>query len=89
ADPAHPYTTALLESIPGRTPPDEQLPTINGEVPTPNGPAEACRFAPRCPLAVEQCRAEAPDTVFVDTSTGHSAACIFAGETDTDGGKNV
>jgi oligopeptide/dipeptide ABC transporter ATP-binding protein len=80
SDPEHPYTTALLESIPGRTPPDEQLPTIEGEVPTPNGPSEACRFAPRCPLAVDECRERVPDTVSVDDRVEHSAACIFAGE---------
>ena len=78
--PEHPYTTALLKSIPGRTPPDEQLPTIEGEVPTPNGPSEACRFAPRCPLAVDECREAVPDTVSLDGSAEHSAACIFAGE---------
>jgi len=78
--PEHPYTTALLESIPGRTSPDEQLPTIGGEVPTPNGPADMCRFAPRCPSAVEQCRAEVPETVSVSDDIEHSAACIFAGK---------
>ena len=56
-NPQHPYTKALLESIPGRTPPDERLPTIEGEVPTPTGPAINCRFAPRCT------RRTPPDTV--------------------------
>ena len=64
--PAHPYTRALLQSIPGRTPPDERLPTLPGEVPTPNGPATSCRFAPRCPKAFEDCDAVAPEHVDVD-----------------------
>jgi oligopeptide/dipeptide ABC transporter ATP-binding protein len=79
ADPVHPYTTALLESVPGRTPPDQRLPTIEGEVPTPNGPAEACRFAPRCPEAVEDCRSAPPETVQVGDGVDHAAACVFAG----------
>ncbi|WP_135666080.1 ABC transporter ATP-binding protein [Halorhabdus rudnickae] len=78
ADPEHPYTEALLKSIPGRTPPDQRLPTIEGEVPTPNGPADACRFAPRCPMAVDACRDAPPATVEVSTAVDHAAACIFA-----------
>nr|WP_044951012.1 ABC transporter ATP-binding protein [Halorhabdus tiamatea] len=89
ADPEHPYTEALLESIPGRTPPEKRLPTIEGEVPTPNGPAEACRFAPRCPLAVEECRTAVPDPVEVSTGVDHTAACVFAGdEGGQTGGEN-
>ena len=89
SEPEHPYTTALLKSIPGRTPPDEQLPTIEGEVPTPNGPSEACRFAPRCPLAVDECRETVPDTVSLDGRVEHSAACIFAGEEHGNRGEDL
>jgi len=89
ADPEHPYTEALLESIPGRTPPEKRLPTIEGEVPTPTGPADACRFAPRCPKAVEACRTAAPDPVDVSATADHTAACIFAGDRgDQSGGAN-
>ena len=76
AHPAHPYSRALLESIPGRTPPDEQLPTIEGEVPTPTEPATSCRFAPRCPKAFDDCEAVAPEHVRVD-SHGRTAACLL------------
>ncbi|WP_158854645.1 ABC transporter ATP-binding protein [Halorhabdus sp. CUG00001] len=85
AAPEHPYTEALLQSIPGRTAPDQRLPTIEGEVPTPDGPATACRFAPRCPMAVEACRTDAPDTISVDDTVNHTAACVFADD-DPDGG---
>jgi oligopeptide/dipeptide ABC transporter ATP-binding protein len=78
--PEHPYTSALLRSIPGRTPPDQRLPTIEGEVPTPTGAADACRFAPRCPRAVEECRADAPEEVQTDDAADHTAACVFAGD---------
>lgn len=77
-NPAHPYTQALLNSIPGRTPPDERLPTIDGEVPTPTGSAEDCRFAPRCPEAGPDCLADPPDHVSVGTEdVHHTAACLL------------
>ncbi|ELZ28925.1 oligopeptide/dipeptide ABC transporter ATPase [Halosimplex carlsbadense 2-9-1] len=77
-NPQHPYTRALLRSIPGRTPPEETLPTIGGEVPTPTGPATVCRFAPRCPDAFGACVEVHPD--HQDVSEGgvdRSAACLL------------
>ena len=86
AAPEHPYTEALLNSIPGRTPPDQRLPTLDGEVPTPDGPAESCRFAPRCPVAVDECHETPPDAVAVgENGTDHSAACLLAGESEPEG----
>jgi len=80
-DPAHPYTRALLRSIPGRTDPDERLPTIEGEVPTPTGEATDCRFAPRCPEAFGACRQVAPDHQPVgDPGTERTAACLLHDE---------
>jgi peptide/nickel transport system ATP-binding protein len=76
--PQHPYTRALLRSIPGRSAPGEPLPTIEGEVPTPTGPAEACRFAPRCPQAEPACRRRPPDAVDVSVGAAdHTAACLL------------
>ncbi|MFC7209632.1 ABC transporter ATP-binding protein [Natronoarchaeum sp. GCM10025321] len=88
AEPEHPYTSALLKSIPGRTPPDQRLPTIEGEVPTPNAPADACRFAPRCPIAVDECMRDVPETVQTDAAVDHAAACIFAGDNRDHGDEN-
>jgi peptide/nickel transport system ATP-binding protein len=75
-NPAHPYTRALLDSIPGRTPPGERLPTLPGEVPTPNGPASYCRFAPRCPNAFDDCENQNPAHVAVGDGD-RSAACLL------------
>jgi peptide/nickel transport system ATP-binding protein len=91
-DPQHPYTRALLRSIPGRTPPDEQLPTIEGEVPTPTGPATVCRFAPRCPDAFGACIEVHPEHHDVgEAGVDRSAACLlhddrYPSETGLDGG---
>ena len=76
-NPQHPYTRALLESIPGRTGSGESLPTIEGEVPTPTGPAEDCRFAPRCPAATAACSTTHPDELSVDDETDHEVACLI------------
>jgi peptide/nickel transport system ATP-binding protein len=84
--PAHPYTRALLESIPGRTDIGEELPTIEGEVPTPTGRATDCRFAPRCPQAFEDCRETAPSHVDLD-GENRSAACLLHDPAHQDGGE--
>jgi peptide/nickel transport system ATP-binding protein len=75
ADPKHPYTKGLLASIPGRTATGDRLPTIEGEVPTPNESAEDCRFHPRCPAAFEACHQVHPDAVAVGDD--HAAACLL------------
>jgi peptide/nickel transport system ATP-binding protein len=75
--PEHPYTRALLKSVPGRNSADEALPTINGEVPTPTKPADNCRFAPRCPAAKEACTTNHPESRPVAGSTDHTTACLI------------
>ena len=77
SNPQHPYTRALLESIPGQTAAGESLPTIGGEVPTPTGPAQSCRFAPRCPAATESCSTTHPEHVSLDGDAEHTAACLI------------
>ena len=63
AQPAHPYTSALLSAIPVPDPsvrPDARQ-TLGGEIPSPLSPPSGCRFRTRCPLADEQCRDEVPE----------------------------
>ena len=66
-EPAHPYTRALLASVPsfedlrdGKSPVRAPQQNIRGELPSPLDPPSGCRFHPRCPQATERCRAEAP-----------------------------
>ncbi|MFB6280905.1 MAG: ABC transporter ATP-binding protein [Haloferacaceae archaeon] len=76
-DPAHPYTRALLACLPGR---GETSGSIRGELPDPTDLPDGCRFAPRCPFAVEDCHGGAhPDLVGVDGADDHEAACLFHG----------
>ncbi len=84
ANPKHPYTQGLLESIPGRHPDEERLRTIEGDVPTPNEPPTYCRFAPRCPEAFEACDEVHPALLPVGADdTEHSAACLLYPEDAT------
>ena len=61
AAPAHPYTSALLASVPRLdTPVTGRLSGIDGQPPTPGGETAGCAFAPRCPKAFGRCRQERP-----------------------------
>jgi oligopeptide/dipeptide ABC transporter ATP-binding protein len=71
--PQHPYTIGLLGSIPKLHGGEARLAAIEGVVPSPLAPPEGCRFNPRCPFAVEQCRAEEPPLLKI--APGHRAAC--------------
>ena len=51
---------------------------LPGEVPDPARPPSGCRFHPRCPIAIDVCRADVPETV--DVGPEHSAVCWRAGE---------
>ncbi|SFB50043.1 peptide/nickel transport system ATP-binding protein [Cohnella sp. OV330] len=74
--PAHPYTRALIDSIPH---PDPRLRTepaaIRGEIPSPARPPAGCRFHTRCPLATDRCRSVSPDLLPLDGD--RSVACHY------------
>jgi oligopeptide/dipeptide ABC transporter ATP-binding protein len=80
--PRHPYTRALLRSIPrldrGAT---ERLTAIPGAPPDLARPIVGCAFAPRCPLAVERCRSERPE--LAARPGGGRVACHRADEVET------
>ncbi|MEO6301383.1 MAG: ABC transporter ATP-binding protein [Paracoccaceae bacterium] len=71
--PAHPYTKALLASIPGRTSGRQRLTEIKGASPNPVNPPTGCPFHPRCALADPHCAAEMPP--FRTIGQGRDAAC--------------
>jgi peptide/nickel transport system ATP-binding protein len=59
--PAHPYTQALLSSIPRVSKEHAKRPALAGEVPSPAHPPSGCRFHPRCSKAFERCPKELPE----------------------------
>lgn len=76
--PRHPYTQALLASIPSMdgNAPDRKA-AVLGEMPSPSNPPSGCRFHTRCPYARPLCTAEAPKLV-PDTDGGdHAVSCHF------------
>lgn len=72
--PLHPYTQALIHSIPVPNPEVQMGATLLcGEVPSPINPPAGCAFHPRCPYAVDRCRKETPDLRIIEKK--HQAAC--------------
>jgi oligopeptide/dipeptide ABC transporter ATP-binding protein len=59
--PRHPYTQGLLRAMPGRAAPGERLAEIPGVVPSPGAWPAGCRFADRCGLVMDVCRAREPE----------------------------
>jgi len=78
-NPLHPYTKALLAAVPIPDPALEaqrSRSVLMGEVPSPLNPPPGCVFHPRCPIAVESCRAQVP--ALREITPGHWAACALA-----------
>ncbi|WP_454720999.1 MULTISPECIES: ABC transporter ATP-binding protein [Cupriavidus] len=82
ANPAHPYTRALLASMPATDPDHRTLVApLAGDPPNPINPPSGCSFHPRCAMAEAVCAQRAP--VLSDALAGHPVACLMA---NADGG---
>lgn len=73
--PLHPYTQGLLRAVPKLHVEVEELEIIPGSVPNLIYPPSGCRFHPRCPFAMERCRAESPP--MYDVGREHQVACYL------------
>lgn len=79
ARPMHPYTKALMRSVPDRRRGKERrLPEISGIVPSLREPTVGCSFAPRCPFATDVCWEQRP--AIKEYGADHAAACWHAEE---------
>jgi oligopeptide/dipeptide ABC transporter ATP-binding protein len=74
-NPKHPYTKALLESIPSINIERERLHVIPGDVPELIKPPPGCRFHPRCEYVMEECKKKEPPIIEVEK--GHEVACLL------------
>lgn len=85
-DPRHPYTVALLSSIPTTDPDDlnKERIILEGNIPSPIRPPEGCKFHTRCFMACDKCKRVPP--LLKEVEPGHFVACHFDGKKiDEDG----
>jgi peptide/nickel transport system ATP-binding protein/oligopeptide transport system ATP-binding protein len=84
ANPRHPYTQALLASVPIADPKAKRLvPLIDGDVPSPINPPPGCAFHTRCRYAMDRCKVERPE--LTEIGGPHQVACFLnegTGRTD-------
>ena len=83
--PHHPYTIALLNSIPSFKHEQKELATIPGNVPQLINPPEGCRFHPRCKYATEECKTRPP---MKKVAEDHFVACFHIDAVIADFKKN-
>jgi len=76
--PLHPYTRALIESVPKLSDRRQRLLTIPGAVPSPDAFPPGCRFYPRCPSARPECATKMPELTEVEP--GRFVRCFYAKE---------
>ena len=77
SNPRHPYTKALLSSIPSLDPDDsKKAQKLEGEIPSPVNPPSGCKFHTRCIFAEDRCQTEVPE--WRELSQNHAVACHFA-----------
>jgi peptide/nickel transport system ATP-binding protein len=80
AHPRHPYTQALLASVPVADPKTKSLkPLIDGDVPSPINPPSGCAFHTRCRYVMNRCKSETP--VLAAAGTQHQVACFLNDDT--------
>jgi oligopeptide transport system ATP-binding protein len=73
-NPRHPYTQALLASVPIANPKTKRLkPLVDGDVPSPINPPSGCAFHTRCRYVFDRCKLERPP--LADAGDGHQVAC--------------
>jgi oligopeptide/dipeptide ABC transporter ATP-binding protein len=71
--PAHPYTAALLQAVPGAVSATDRI-ILRGEIPSPAAPPSGCVFRTRCPFAIDDCAKVVPK--LTEVGPGHFKACI-------------
>jgi peptide/nickel transport system ATP-binding protein len=72
--PLHPYTRALIASIPELGAGRATRQAVTGEIPSPRNPPSGCHFHPRCPFATARCRTDDPP--LEEVMPGRSVACL-------------
>ena len=91
-NPQHPYTQALLSVVPKTDPRDRFVPRVlEGETPNPADVPAGCRFHPRCPVAVSECKSVDPvlSPPQAQHEPGHRVACLLTQRAERENGREV
>ncbi len=72
-NPLHPYTKALMDSVPQISVSGAQFHGMEGEIPSPLNPPKGCRFCTRCSKAMPRCHEQEP--IYKEVAPGHCVAC--------------
>jgi peptide/nickel transport system ATP-binding protein len=83
--PLHPYTRALLSSVPGGEQPGERLGAIPGRPPVLRGPSEGCAFAPRCADVLDRCSTTRP--LYAGLGQRHVCCHLVGSEAESSDGR--
>ncbi|HBC4904609.1 TPA: dipeptide ABC transporter ATP-binding protein [Staphylococcus aureus] len=75
-NPKHPYTKALISSIPQIDKHNNNRIILKGELPSPSNPPQGCPFHTRCPIAKDKCKENIPQ--LKDIGDEHQVACFYA-----------
>lgn len=78
ANPQHPYTKGLIQSVPDMRYKKDRLFSIPGNVPKPGSVRKGCKFAARCEFAFDKCLSE--DPALLVTEPGHQTRCFLYSE---------
>ena len=88
ANPVHPYTEALLKSVPRLDRDINELNSIPGMVPSIDCMPKGCRFAERCTHKIAICEQQMPELTAINTVGNHSVRCWVRGGQTTSSGES-
>lgn len=90
ANPQHPYTKGLIQSVPKLRQKVRRLDSIKGNVPDLSQMPPGCKFAPRCPFAMEHCRTREPELLPIAGDAARRSRCwLTQDDTIAQGGDAV
>ncbi|TMV51915.1 ABC transporter ATP-binding protein [Paenibacillus mesophilus] len=87
--PQHPYTKGLIHSVPKLRQKVRRLDSIPGNVPDLSAMPRGCKFAPRCPHAMERCLEQEPELLPIEGSTDRKSRCWLTESDRPEGGESA
>ncbi|WP_169085719.1 ABC transporter ATP-binding protein [Paenibacillus sp. PL91] len=85
ANPQHPYTKGLIQSVPKLRQNVRRLDSIKGNVPDLSQMPQGCKFAPRCSFVMESCLTKEPDLLPIEGLSDRKSRCLLTQQENTEG----